>query len=421
MLKNPLPGRARTALGLGLVAVLVMGGSYAAWAAQPAQVSVENADAPASQRIHADVVLSVDGAPLDALWNSHSKGGYFMQHDPKKAPSNWNLGLIAGHPYLLEIQRNDETWGIDVTVRPAADHTFELESTLKHNGTVVGHPRLIVEDGEPAAVQIGSSITVKDGEPVSARGLKLDVTLHKVTDDDVRGWRNKTGGTLALDTGSAPTENESYRRITRIEYPQSAIVENAQGVVYIGVHIGADGKVVDAKVSSVMPMARTDLAHAALAAVKNWTFNPRIVDGKAVAGDTTVSVAFSLDPKKPLTVAPGVLDAIRVSPQNDDAPTAADAPASEKVEYRRKFPPRYPAAAIKAGEQGEVVLKVHVDAKGNPVEALVDKTDPQKLSPDIGNAAIAAVMQWKFNPAHRRGKAVDDWVHVPITFSLTEL
>ncbi|HXD84603.1 MAG TPA: M56 family metallopeptidase, partial [Rudaea sp.] len=36
MLKNPLPGRARTALGLGLVAALVMGGSYSVWAAQPA-------------------------------------------------------------------------------------------------------------------------------------------------------------------------------------------------------------------------------------------------------------------------------------------------------------------------------------------------------------------------------------------------
>ena len=405
MLKNPLPGRARTALGLGLVAVLVMGGSYAAWAAQPAQVSVENADAPASQRIHADVVLSVDGAPLDALWNSHSKGGYFMQHDPKKAPSNWNLGLIAGHPYLLEIQRSDETWDIDVTVRPAADHTFELESTLKHNGTVVGRPGLIARADESAAIKIGED---KDGK---FRGFGAQFTF-------------RDGGDSAIPspgTGSVPTEYESYRRITRIDYPQSAIVENAQGVVYIGVHIGADGKVVDAKVSSVMPMARTDLADAALAAVKNWTFNPRIVGGKAVASDTTVSVAFSLDPKKPLTVKPGVLDAIRVSPQNDDAPTAADAPASENVEYRRKFPPRYPAAAIKAGEQGEVVLKVHVDAKGNPVEALVDKTDPQNLSPDIGNAAIAAVMQWKFNPAHRRGKAVDDWVHVPITFSLTEL
>ncbi|MDE1962160.1 MAG: energy transducer TonB, partial [Xanthomonadaceae bacterium] len=35
------------------------------------------------------------------------------------------------------------------------------------------------------------------------------------------------------------------------------------------------------------------------------------------------------------------------------------------------------------------------------------------LSPKLGNAAIAAVMQWQFNPARKHGKAVDGWVHVP--------
>lgn len=214
----------------------------------------------------------------------------------------------------------------------------------------------------------------------------------------------------------------SYRRMTRIDYPQSAIAANAEGVVYIGVKIGVDGKVADAKVNSVMPMARADLADAALAAVKSWTFDPRKVDGKAVASDTTVAIAFSLDPDKPLAVktAPDALDAIRVSPPQDDALAQADAPATENVEYHRTHPPRYPPSAIKAKEQGDVVLKVHVDARGNPVEASVAKTIPPNLSPDLGNAAIAAVMHWKFNPAREHGKTIDGWVNVPITFSLTE-
>jgi TonB family protein len=214
----------------------------------------------------------------------------------------------------------------------------------------------------------------------------------------------------------------SYRRLTRIDYPQSAIAAKAQGVVYIGVHVGADGKVADAKVNSVMPMARTDLADAALAALKNWTFEPRKVDGKPVASDTIVSVAFSLDPNKPLAIEPGILDAIRVSPPLAEAATPAESvPASENVEYRLTHPPHYPASAVKAKVQGDVVLKVHVDAQGNPVEAGVAKTIPPGLSPELGNASIAAVMQWKFNPARKHGKAVDGWVNVPITFSLKEL
>lgn len=212
-----------------------------------------------------------------------------------------------------------------------------------------------------------------------------------------------------------------YRSLTRIAYPQSAIVANAQGVVYIGVQVDADGKVANAKLNSVMPMARTDLADAALTAVKTWTFEPRKVDGKAVASDTTMAVAFSLDPNKPLAVGPGILDAIRVSPPLAEAATPAESvPASENVEYRLMHPPHYPASAIKAHQQGEVTLKVHVDAKGNPVEAEVAKTDPPEMSSDMTNSAIAAVMQWKFNPARKHGKAVDGWVNVPITFSLTE-
>ena len=116
-----------------------------------------------------------------------------------------------------------------------------------------------------------------------------------------------------------------------------------------------------------------------------------------------------------------MLDAIRVSPPLAAQVVAADAPASEDVQYRRMHPPHYPASAVKAKVQGDVVLKVHVDAQGNPVEAGVAKTIPPGLSPELGNASIAAVMQWKFNPARKHGKAVDGWVNVPITFSLKEL
>lgn len=122
---------------------------------------------------------------------------------------------------------------------------------------------------------------------------------------------------LPPDVGSAPRdERESYRRITRIEYPASAISAEAEGVVYIAVHVAADGRVADAKVSSAMPMAKADFADAALAAIKTWTFNPRMVDGKPVVSDTIVPVAFSLDPDKPVKAEadPNLLDTIGVSP-----------------------------------------------------------------------------------------------------------
>jgi TonB family protein len=408
MLKKPLPGRARTALGLGLVAVLAAGGSYAAWAAQPAQSSVIDPDAPAAQRIHADVVLRVDDAPLDLSWASHDVAGYLMRHDPQKAPSDWEFGFISGRPFFLEIFNGKESWRIDGTVRPAADHTFELESTLTHNGSIVSRPKLIARDGEPAGIKIGEK---KGGK---FKGLGAQFTF--------RDAKSPIADAKRVQSEIASVVDVSYRRLTRIAYPQSAIAAKAQGVVYIAVHVGTDGKVVEAKVSSVMPMSRTDLADAALAAVKNWTFDPRKIDGKAVVSDTTVAIAFSLDPNKPLAAEPGILDSIRVSPPLAEAVTPAESlPASENLENRLMHPPKYPESAIKAHQQGKVVLKVHVDVNGNPVETEVTKTDPPEMAPDLTNSAIGAVMQWRFNPARKDGKAVDGWVSVPITFSLTEM
>jgi TonB family protein len=169
-------------------------------------------------------------------------------------------------------------------------------------------------------------------------------------------------------------------------------------------------------------MSASQLVDAAVSAVKKWTFNPALHEGKPVASVEVIPIAFTLDPNSELHLEGGTLDAIRVSlPLAEAATPAESVPASENVEYRLMHPPHYPASAVKAKVQGDVVLKVHVDAQGNPVEAGVAKTIPPGLSPELGNASIAAVMQWKFNPARKHGKAVDDWVSVPITFSLTEM
>lgn len=230
-----------------------------------------------------------------------------------------------------------------------------------------------------------------------------------------------SGSTLP-DVGSAPQAmHASYRRISRIDYPASAIAAKLDGIAYVRVNVSADGRVADINADSVHPMSATQLADAAVAAVKSWTFNPALRDGKPTASVEVIPIAFTLDPKSELHLEGGTLDAIRVSPPLVDAVMAAGASVSEDVQYRRAHPPHYPASAIKAHKQGEVTLKVLVDAKGDPVEAKVAKTDPPDMSSDMTDSAIAAVMQWKFNPARKHGKAVDGWVNVPITFSLTEM
>lgn len=353
--------------------------------------------------------LTIDGAPADAILGYLNLASVTIPSD--KSMSDFRLRKIKldglklevsiGGSFAVQILRGSESWRIDGTVQPASSDSYEIDAKLTHNGVAAGQPKLIVHKGEPASIRVGGDV----GE----NGFGAQFTFH--------------GEVPVHGPGHMPgVADISYRRLTRIDYPQSAIVENAQGVVYIAVRVATDGSVADARVDSVLPVARTDLADAALNAVKAWTFNPLTVDGKSAASDTTVAVAFSLDPNKPLKVEPGVLDAIRISPpQAANDPAMTDTPASENVEYRRMKPPKYPVSAIKAHEQGRVVLKVHVDANGKPIEALIDKTEPSDLSSDLGDAAIAAAMQWQFNPAHKHGKAVDDWVSVPIDFSLQDL
>jgi len=56
------------------------------------------------------------------------------------------------------------------------------------------------------------------------------------------------------------------------------------------VHTGRDGTVQEVKLLSGQPL----LAEAAIAAVKQWRFKPRMVKGVAVEMQTTVTLSFKL-------------------------------------------------------------------------------------------------------------------------------
>ena len=73
-------------------------------------------------------------------------------------------------------------------------------------------------------------------------------------------------------------------------YPESAQREGIQGVVVIEATVGVDGKVREAKVMQSIP--RLDAA--ALAAVRQWEYEPAKVDGVARTVIMTVRVAFAL-------------------------------------------------------------------------------------------------------------------------------
>lgn len=86
----------------------------------------------------------------------------------------------------------------------------------------------------------------------------------------------------------------------------------------------------------------------------------------------------------------------------DNAPMAIETPA-----------PRYPAAALRRNESGEVLLRIEVDSSGLPAVVEVVRSSGSRT---LDRAAVAAAREWRFRPALRDGQPVPGTVNVPIAF-----
>lgn len=117
--------------------------------------------------------------------------------------------------------------------------------------------------------------------------------------------------------------------------------------------------------------------------------------------------------------APAIAAASRPSPvQSRPSPPRAEAPASPPLfnaAYLRNPAPAYPAPARRSGDQGTVMLKVLVSPEGAPVRVELDQSSGSRL---LDGAALDAVKGWRFVPARRGERSIEDWVRVPIVFRL---
>ena len=97
------------------------------------------------------------------------------------------------------------------------------------------------------------------------------------------------------------------------------------------------------------------------------------------------------------------------------APPVATAGETRRLAYDGELHARYPAAALRAREQGTVLLRVLVDAQGR-----VDRVEIARSSghPKLDAAARDAVSKARFKPVLSGGEAIPAWGLVPIEFRL---
>ena len=78
--------------------------------------------------------------------------------------------------------------------------------------------------------------------------------------------------------------------------------------------------------------------------------------------------------------------------------------------------PPYPKPAQLRNIQGTVVLRIHVDAAGKPIEVQIEQSSGSRI---LDEAASQFVMKrWLFVPAQQDGHAVESWGLLPVDFRL---
>jgi protein TonB len=152
--------------------------------------------------------------------------------------------------------------------------------------------------------------------------------------------------------------------------------------------IGPNGKISDVKVVRSIPA----LDAAAVGAVRQWEYEPTIIDEVAVPVITSVAVEFKLTAPTPVRVGGAI---------------------KEPAQTKRVTPP-YPPEAQAAGVQGVVIMEATLGADGKVTDVRVLRSIPL-----LDQAAVEAVRQWEYAPTLVNGVAVPVVMTVTLNFTLT--
>jgi len=230
-----------------------------------------------------------------------------------------------------------------------------------------------VQGGVQGAVQGGVSGGVKGG-------VEGGVEIQTASDKDA----------IRFNVGEQPP-----RLVRSVEpvYPEIARQAQVEGVVILEATTDEDGNVAAIKILRSIPL----LDQSACEAVRQWKYEPLIIEGKRRKAVFTVTVRFMLtsgDKEKDLErFAQGAVKAVGI----------IKPPKLLKI-----VEPIYPGDAKKPLIEGVVILSVKTDKTGHVQDVMVLRSVPL-----LNKAAIDAVRQWVYEPYLQDGKPT------PVVFTVT--
>ncbi|MCJ7486433.1 MAG: energy transducer TonB, partial [Candidatus Aminicenantes bacterium] len=247
-------------------------------------------------------------------------------------------------------------------------------------------------------------------------------------------WSGALGGVVGGVVGSVSGGGKIMppKLIKEVEpvYPKIARQARVEGVVIAEATTDVYGQVIEVKVLRSIPL----LDQAAVDALKQWVYEPMVINGTPRPVTFTVTLQFTLDDeKKPKAgeiggVHGGVVSGIGgvtggvqggvskgVEGEVKGGVAGGVAGAQDLIKFEadavravgkimpptliKKVPPRYPEVARQARVEGIVILEAKTDEQGNVIDAKVLRSIPI-----LDQAAVDAVKQWKYEPMLIDGK-----------------
>jgi TonB family protein len=172
-------------------------------------------------------------------------------------------------------------------------------------------------------------------------------------------------------------------------YPAEAKQAGVTGTVRLEATIAPDGSVQNVRAASGHAL----LVPQAIEAVRQWQYEPVLLDGKPVAVMTTITLNFTLP------------DAIAIE----------DRPGSGGMRPVQMVRPVYPPEAKANKVTGTVLLLAEVGNDGK-----VESLRTLKGDPALAAAAEEAVKQWIYEPVRIAGEPVAVLVEIEVNFRLAE-
>ncbi len=196
------------------------------------------------------------------------------------------------------------------------------------------------------------------------------------------------------------------------KYPKEALKVRVEGEVVLDAVADEQGKVVKIVKKTGHPL----LTDAAIDALRQWQYEPYVLNNEPRKVRFTVRVNFRLHGKKKgksKEPQPRGRAKIGHGPRAGVKGGPVDLPSSKKPRLISGPPAKYPVAARKAGIQGKVVVELVVNEKGRVTKAsVIDGID------QLNQAALDAVKKWVFEPYTLEGKSHQTRFTVVVKFHL---